>query len=608
MPRTTAVPTPIRRTVTPNQVHQGAAANCQSGVDAIRAPSFHIYYRYFPEKRSRYKYVSVHSALRDTSREWTAQIRTVAPSPPRPLRRGSRPSECGCTLQPPSSRPGDTYDLPLRIAERGNGIKWLSLKLCVDYTLFKAHLGKRPQRVQYVVSRTRHQTLEHALYCIAPNFTDFTGCASAPHPSVVLGPARRSMGWKTQDVIVSCVGHHQNTTSDTVQQQLRQASSSCIVQMSWSIDWKLRPLLPTGTKTLLLSPDLLTLFQMQAADLLHSSRNGTAFTVVYGIVASFDISDPYWPGMSWQLNRRLALSYFRLAVPLPVERLPDSPPPKPPLLRCLLVMSDPPDVGFAISRPPSPHSHARSHPHLKYSAVKQRLAAFAARASHPEPVPIHALPGIEKSRDSIANSHFNRVSAPDAHRMAASRSPATGDPSILSLFAVMIAGSRSLNTEGSPACGFSPSRKSSAATIRLPASESTAQHASGLGLLLHHDLSSRHSQSLPIPETRRLIDRSIAFVGLNRAGFSLSSAPPRMDVQLILGHLGIACYWAPLCEAGFESWEVLQDITEADINCRGRSPRREESRQTRPWNHPCLAAAAAAAAVLLPGRVRATAL
>ncbi|KAJ5052225.1 uncharacterized protein L3040_001983 [Drepanopeziza brunnea f. sp. 'multigermtubi'] len=42
-----------------------------------------------------------------------------------------------------------------------------------------------------------------------------------------------------------------------------------------------------------------------------------------------------------------------------------------------------------------------------------------------------------------------------------------------------------------------------------------------------------------------------------------------MDVQLILGHLGIACYWAPLCEAGFESWEVLQDITEADMGSIG---------------------------------------
>ncbi|KAI9054833.1 hypothetical protein LZ554_001978 [Drepanopeziza brunnea f. sp. 'monogermtubi'] len=42
-----------------------------------------------------------------------------------------------------------------------------------------------------------------------------------------------------------------------------------------------------------------------------------------------------------------------------------------------------------------------------------------------------------------------------------------------------------------------------------------------------------------------------------------------MDLHLILGHLGIACYWAQLFEAGFESWEVLKDITEADMGSIG---------------------------------------
>lgn len=38
-----------------------------------------------------------------------------------------------------------------------------------------------------------------------------------------------------------------------------------------------------------------------------------------------------------------------------------------------------------------------------------------------------------------------------------------------------------------------------------------------------------------------------------------------MDLQFVLDHLGISLYWQQLFEAGFETWEVLKDITEADM-------------------------------------------
>jgi hypothetical protein len=38
-----------------------------------------------------------------------------------------------------------------------------------------------------------------------------------------------------------------------------------------------------------------------------------------------------------------------------------------------------------------------------------------------------------------------------------------------------------------------------------------------------------------------------------------------MDLQLVLDHLGIAYYWPRLFEAGFESWEIVKDITESDM-------------------------------------------
>lgn len=38
-----------------------------------------------------------------------------------------------------------------------------------------------------------------------------------------------------------------------------------------------------------------------------------------------------------------------------------------------------------------------------------------------------------------------------------------------------------------------------------------------------------------------------------------------MDLPFVLGHLGISLYWQQLFEAGFETWEVLKDITEADM-------------------------------------------
>lgn len=38
-----------------------------------------------------------------------------------------------------------------------------------------------------------------------------------------------------------------------------------------------------------------------------------------------------------------------------------------------------------------------------------------------------------------------------------------------------------------------------------------------------------------------------------------------MDLHFVLGHLAISCYWQQLIDAGFENWEVLRDITEADM-------------------------------------------
>jgi len=38
-----------------------------------------------------------------------------------------------------------------------------------------------------------------------------------------------------------------------------------------------------------------------------------------------------------------------------------------------------------------------------------------------------------------------------------------------------------------------------------------------------------------------------------------------MDLQFVLGHLGISCYWQQLSDAGFETWKELKDITEADM-------------------------------------------
>ncbi|KAG4438711.1 hypothetical protein IFR05_005791 [Cadophora sp. M221] len=38
-----------------------------------------------------------------------------------------------------------------------------------------------------------------------------------------------------------------------------------------------------------------------------------------------------------------------------------------------------------------------------------------------------------------------------------------------------------------------------------------------------------------------------------------------MDLQLVLASLGITCYWHVLLEAGFETWEILKDITERDM-------------------------------------------
>ncbi|KAL2060947.1 hypothetical protein VTL71DRAFT_8999 [Oculimacula yallundae] len=42
-----------------------------------------------------------------------------------------------------------------------------------------------------------------------------------------------------------------------------------------------------------------------------------------------------------------------------------------------------------------------------------------------------------------------------------------------------------------------------------------------------------------------------------------------MDLQFVLAHLGITCYWPQLFEAGFETWEVLKDITERDMEAIG---------------------------------------
>lgn len=39
-----------------------------------------------------------------------------------------------------------------------------------------------------------------------------------------------------------------------------------------------------------------------------------------------------------------------------------------------------------------------------------------------------------------------------------------------------------------------------------------------------------------------------------------------MDLQFVLSHLGVTCYWPRLFEAGFETWEILKDITEKDMN------------------------------------------
>ena len=38
-----------------------------------------------------------------------------------------------------------------------------------------------------------------------------------------------------------------------------------------------------------------------------------------------------------------------------------------------------------------------------------------------------------------------------------------------------------------------------------------------------------------------------------------------IDMLFVLGHLAISCYWQQLFDAGFETWDVLRDITEADM-------------------------------------------
>ncbi|CZS97273.1 uncharacterized protein RAG0_06428 [Rhynchosporium agropyri] len=42
-----------------------------------------------------------------------------------------------------------------------------------------------------------------------------------------------------------------------------------------------------------------------------------------------------------------------------------------------------------------------------------------------------------------------------------------------------------------------------------------------------------------------------------------------MDLQFVLAHLGITVYWPLLFETGFETWEILKDITERDMEAIG---------------------------------------